>query len=513
MRQAELYDRIIETYRQTHSVKKTAEILGTSVIKVRRVLITEGLWSSATSRKICELWEKGMSTKEIAEQLHYTEKNVQAFLPYTKGDYGREGKSLDSVRSKEYRERNQQAAANLVGSGEEKTRDYVRMEDIRKGIDASLSHRPVALKLHLELDLGDCSDGDIEVLCRYGKMRGAISRDIVVPADITLHALHYAIQRLFGWQNEHLHHYEFPEEVFDDLTQGRFARWCSLAGIYFRFPDAESYNLYWDDDYEPTISVKTWLRQKYRGPYLYGGLGDYYYENQARVHQLKQELPSFPMRPSFQEFLNNKRNGSVETQRSVSITEATIEEFQNSIDLGGDINQLLERLTLMEYLYLPNNSYYLDSIDEKIKFLEDGLLDNIQKWEACKRDIKSEYELFCLLAALTTVRMQAKSDKIHYFYDYGDGWEVSIELVQAYYPADLEQPGSEIVREVLSSYCPVCIEADGLPVFEDVGGISGYIDFLYTIHHGNDDAERETIRSWARSLGWTGRAAKPRNML
>ena len=59
---------------------------------------------------------------------------------------------------------------------------------------------------------------------------------------------------------------------------------------------------------------------------------------------------------------------------------------------------------------MPNNSYYLDSIDEKIKFLEDGLLDNIQKWEACKRDIKSEYELFCLLAALTTVRMQAKSD-------------------------------------------------------------------------------------------------------
>ena len=46
------------------------------------------------------------------------------------------------------------------------------------------------------------------------------------------------------------------------------------------------------------------------------------------------------------------------------------------------------------------------------------------------------------------------------------------------------------MREVLSSYCPVCIEADGIPVFEDVGGISGYIDFLYTIHHGNDDAEK-----------------------
>ena len=86
MGHAELYDRIIESYEETHSVKKTAEELGTSVIKVRRVLITEGLWSSATSRKILALWEQGMTTKEIAEQLHYTEKNGQAFLPYTQGE-------------------------------------------------------------------------------------------------------------------------------------------------------------------------------------------------------------------------------------------------------------------------------------------------------------------------------------------------------------------------------------------------------------------------------------------
>lgn len=49
MGNAELYDRIIASYKENGSVKKTAEELGTSVIKVRRVLITEGLWSSATS--------------------------------------------------------------------------------------------------------------------------------------------------------------------------------------------------------------------------------------------------------------------------------------------------------------------------------------------------------------------------------------------------------------------------------------------------------------------------------
>ena len=29
--------------------------------------------------------------------------------------------------------------------------------------------------------------------------------------------------------------------------------------------------------------------------------------------------------------------------------------------------------------------------------------------------------------------MQAQSDRINYLYDYGDGWEVSIELTQDYY--------------------------------------------------------------------------------
>ena len=81
MGHAELYDRIIESYGKSNSVKKTAEELGTSVIKVRRVLITEGLWSSPTSQKIMELWEQNLSTKEIAERLHYTEKNEQAFRP------------------------------------------------------------------------------------------------------------------------------------------------------------------------------------------------------------------------------------------------------------------------------------------------------------------------------------------------------------------------------------------------------------------------------------------------
>ena len=46
-----------------------------------------------------------------------------------------------------------------------------------------------------------------------------------------------------------------------------------------------------------------------------------------------------------------------------------------------------------------------------------------------------------------------------------------------------------------------------------IGGIGGYIDFLTTIHRSEDEEERGQAREWASSLGWTGRAIKPQNLL
>ncbi len=513
MERSELYDRIIESYEETNSVKRTTEELGTSVIKVRRVLITEGLWSSPTSRKIGELIEQGMSTKEIADKLNYTEKNVQAFSPYTKGEYGRSNRSDDSLRAQNYRARNQYVAENLIGAGTETAKDYIRTEESNEGMGPNYGNRPIALKLHLELDMDSCDERDMKILRKHGKVNKGISRDIIVPADITLHALHYAIQKLFGWQNTHLHHYEFPEEIFDELTEGSFARWCSLAGIYFRIPEDDLDDLFWDDDYEPNISVKSWLKSKYTGPYFYGGLGDYYYENQRKIQELKKTVPAFAVLPSFQEFVANGGKYDSKVTQVVSLENATIEQVRNSIDLGGDFTHLIERLTLMEYLYLPNNNYFLDSIDDKIAFYEDGLESAIENWVAILGDIDNRYDEFCAYAALSTVRMQAKSDLLNYFYDYGDGWKVSIRLAEAYYMDSIDYQQENVVSKVCRSYTPVCVEADGLPVFDDVGGIYGYIDFLMAVHYSENEEERAEIRDWARSLGWTGRASKPGNLL
>lgn len=101
-------ERIKDTYAETErrdgkaSILKTAAALNLSTVKVRRVLITEGLWSSKSSVEIGAYKAAGMSTVEIAEKLHMTEKNVQAYMPYEGGVYGVESQNaVDSRRSRD----------------------------------------------------------------------------------------------------------------------------------------------------------------------------------------------------------------------------------------------------------------------------------------------------------------------------------------------------------------------------------------------------------------------------
>ena len=97
----QLYTEIVKTYLDTRSVKATAAKLKTSAVKVRKVLITEGLWSSRTSLEIQRYLDQGKTTAEIAEILATTEKAVQQYLPYTRGDL----QTVSALNSADYRNR------------------------------------------------------------------------------------------------------------------------------------------------------------------------------------------------------------------------------------------------------------------------------------------------------------------------------------------------------------------------------------------------------------------------
>lgn len=214
-----MYERIIEEYLLTESVKQTAENLGTTPITVRRVLITEGLWHSQTSDAVGELFAMGVSTEQIAEKLTMSLKNVQAYIPYTRGSYHAAEKSLSSQQSQQYRERKQ-----IALNGQVSAQYNIRPNSPLKGGQDEMTQTKTPtqmLHLRLELDTDDLDYTRRKNLVRHGKVTEGLIRDVIVPNTMTLHALHYLIQKCFGWQNSHLHHFTLPQELFDRITERR----------------------------------------------------------------------------------------------------------------------------------------------------------------------------------------------------------------------------------------------------------------------------------------------------
>ena len=547
MAKDELYQKIIDDYKVTGSVKRTAENLGTTLVRAQRVLITEGLWSSDTSIAIWELYHKGLTVKEIAENLCVTEKNVQAYMPYTRGYYSDTDKSDDALRCSDYRNRKKNAAdirVHYVENGE-KMKEVKFYTDIKDGLrpmelaERHVVNEPTALKLHMELNLGHPNEADWEILRHYGKACQGISRDILVREDMTLHALHYAVQRAFGWENSHLHRYSFTTNTFNMLTGGSLGddsrktwtelydgspqTWAELVGVYFRFPTEDLDDLYWDDDYNGEVSIKSWFRRKYTRNYYYGGDSEHFVI--ARREALK--------------FLEKYKKQLADGM--------TIADMGAKGLFEQEPNELLERLKIGEVLYPLGVKAPDPSVLDKQSKLKRELFD--------QSDGKYDDDGFpkVLGKAYTNMdevpwseddkRVLPVTDELLYFYDYGDGWEVKITCTDGYYTSDryddhdgpvgacfddkrsmeeinvfdihderIEGEEAADITKVMLYAKPECIAVDGLPVMDDVGGPYGYISFLQDLHEGEPE-EREENRTWAKGMGWTGRMPKAKSVL
>ena len=108
----DLYEKIVQQYQETKSVRDTAQRCGTSLVTAQRVLITEGLWESKRSKEIGALWASGRTLPEMAWTLGISENAVRAYLPYSRGKYG-EVETVDASQSRAYRTRKQKAEQNM----------------------------------------------------------------------------------------------------------------------------------------------------------------------------------------------------------------------------------------------------------------------------------------------------------------------------------------------------------------------------------------------------------------
>ena len=67
----------------------------------------------------------------------------------------------------------------------------------------------------------DFSEEDLRIFQKDEQLGSetTIIRDILVPSDMTLYALHYALQRAYGWTNSHLHSFILPSDRKKQLAE------------------------------------------------------------------------------------------------------------------------------------------------------------------------------------------------------------------------------------------------------------------------------------------------------
>ena len=297
-------------------------------------------------------------------------------------------------------------------------------------------------KLKLSLDI---TDSDFNILKKYGCVKEGITRTILVPSDMQLNRLNYAIQKCFGWRNSHLHRFMLTSEKFEELTECKLSVWSNYAGTLFRCYDgmSEDHDLYYLDDYDESESFNTWLKDKYKIPYFYNP----YSEKQKQIKKFIEDINL-----SDDETTNYYKKRGMDNLKPIDILMFTIDIF------GG--NELLERLTLDEIF----------EIDKTI----------------------------C------------------YEYDLGDNWIVNIELLDIY-ETDLKLVSEELnktITKVKRTLSPVCIDIDGLGVFDDAGGIYGYVEFLKGVHNIKNSYDYDSnIIKWGKSLGWKDTLPLPEKLL
>ena len=68
--------------------------------------------------------------------------------------------------------------------------------------------------------------------------------------------------------------------------------------------DNHEYAVNWDDDYDESVSVKTWLRRKYTGPYRYRGRSEHFMEARTAVSEFCDDNRMMRVSPSFAEWMH-----------------------------------------------------------------------------------------------------------------------------------------------------------------------------------------------------------------
>jgi hypothetical protein len=130
--------------------------------------------------------------------------------------------------------------------------------------------------------------------------------------------------------------------------------------------------------------------------------------------------------------------------------------------------------------------------DDKYRFVGDQ--ETIDDFNAHIEDMDPKPQWQYKLASKTKIdSLLSKQRQLHYIYDFGDSWEVLVEL--------------EGTQEDYKKPYAACLDGENPAPPEDVGGIDGYRDFLEAVNDPYHDRHEELLE-W--SEGWQQKFNKRR---
>lgn len=94
-----------EAYENADSLRALAMELNMTLLKLRKLLITAGVFTSDICMEVNRLFEEGKQIPEIMKITGLSRASVHSYLPYCRGIYNTKELSLDAKRCRVYRER------------------------------------------------------------------------------------------------------------------------------------------------------------------------------------------------------------------------------------------------------------------------------------------------------------------------------------------------------------------------------------------------------------------------
>lgn len=299
--------------------------------------------------------------------------------------------------------------------------------------------------LRVKASLLNVFGNDRIVLKRLGGVLGdTISRDFLVPDDIQLWALHYALTTAFGFLNEHLHAFRLADDDMRRLTGDKAIGWYGLVGKLFRTPVLYGHedDVFWCDDYR-SGSFRTWRRKKYTGPYEYRGRCDTYHF----------------CRTSIEDGINLDEivyAGMFKAPDGKEYCSWISPDGCPPSFAGDDASRTVK---------VPFRDMSCDMLFRKISY-----------------DYEADFNT--LMESLTVKQlMEEYASRIIWHYDFGDSWQVQLDF-------SAEESPKAAVGKCLETHRPVMLHADGLNLVEDAGSVCGFSAFLLSLYGSPRDIAR-----------------------